>query len=267
MRRKLWITAGIILSLFILAVLIIPHVIDINHYHGQVQAELEKKLGRQVSLGRMNFSVFPPSFEVASAVVGEDHSLNTGRPFATTEKLSVHVKFWPLLFKNLQISSLELDQPRIELVRSQQGDWNFSSLGAQGAKPSPGHTAEKPSEGGAPALANLQINDGQVAITDHQTRQPRTVYDHIDLKLNNFVPGEQFNVKATAHLPGEGRQAVYLTGKGVTVFDKTGKQIEHIDVAEPWTANITFGGKDRDLLFITASKNVYGLKMRVKGAN
>ncbi len=59
---------------------------------------------------------------------------------------------------------------------------------------------------------------------------------------------------------------VYLTGRGVTVFDKSGKQIEHIDVAEPWTANITFGGKDHDLLFITASKNVYGLKMRVKGA-
>src|SRR6266536_2771159 len=59
---------------------------------------------------------------------------------------------------------------------------------------------------------------------------------------------------------------VYLTGRGVTVFDKTGKQIEHIDVPEPWTANITFGGKDRHLLFITASKSVYGLKMRVTGA-
>jgi len=59
---------------------------------------------------------------------------------------------------------------------------------------------------------------------------------------------------------------VYLSGRGVTVFDKTGKQIEHIDVPEPWTANITFGGKDRHLLFITASKSVYGLKMRVAGA-
>jgi gluconolactonase len=41
---------------------------------------------------------------------------------------------------------------------------------------------------------------------------------------------------------------------------------EHINVPEPWTANITFGGKDRDLIFITANKNVYGLKMRVNGA-
>lgn len=59
---------------------------------------------------------------------------------------------------------------------------------------------------------------------------------------------------------------VYLTGRGVTVFDKTGKQIEKIEVPEGWTANVTFGGKDRDLLFITASDSVYGLKMRVKGA-
>lgn len=59
---------------------------------------------------------------------------------------------------------------------------------------------------------------------------------------------------------------VYLTGKGVTIFDKTGKKITNIPIPEPWTANITFGGKDRKLLFITASKKVYGVKMRVKGA-
>jgi gluconolactonase len=57
---------------------------------------------------------------------------------------------------------------------------------------------------------------------------------------------------------------VYLTGKGVTVFDRTGKQIEHIAVSEPWTANVCFGGKDGHTLFITASKGLYGLRMRVK---
>jgi gluconolactonase len=58
---------------------------------------------------------------------------------------------------------------------------------------------------------------------------------------------------------------VYLTGKGVTVFDRGGKQIEHIAVSEPWTANVCFGGKDGHTLFITASKGLYGLRMRVKG--
>jgi gluconolactonase len=58
---------------------------------------------------------------------------------------------------------------------------------------------------------------------------------------------------------------VYLTGQGVTVFDKTGRQLEKIDVAEPWTANICFGGKDRRTLFITASKSVYTIRTRVHG--
>jgi len=59
---------------------------------------------------------------------------------------------------------------------------------------------------------------------------------------------------------------LYLTGKGVTVFNSKGLKIEHIDTGEPWTANVCFGGKDRHTLFITASKSLYSLRMRVKGA-
>lgn len=58
---------------------------------------------------------------------------------------------------------------------------------------------------------------------------------------------------------------VYLTGDGVHVFDKYGKKITHIPVPENWTANVCFGGKDFNILFITAMDSVYGLKMNVKG--
>jgi gluconolactonase len=58
---------------------------------------------------------------------------------------------------------------------------------------------------------------------------------------------------------------VYLTGDGVSVFDSTAQKIEHIKIDEPWTANVTFGGPDRDILFITASKAIYSLAMKVKG--
>ncbi len=58
---------------------------------------------------------------------------------------------------------------------------------------------------------------------------------------------------------------VYLTGKGVFVFNPAGARVEHIEVPEPWTANVCFGGKDRSTLFITASKGLYGLRMNVSG--
>jgi gluconolactonase len=58
---------------------------------------------------------------------------------------------------------------------------------------------------------------------------------------------------------------LYLTGNGVTIFDKTGKQIGHININEKWTANICFGGKDKSTLFITASKSAYTLQTKVHG--
>lgn len=58
---------------------------------------------------------------------------------------------------------------------------------------------------------------------------------------------------------------IYLSGKGITVFDPTGKMIQYIPVPGDWTGNLTFGGKDRNVLFITASKAVFVLKMKVKG--
>ena len=58
---------------------------------------------------------------------------------------------------------------------------------------------------------------------------------------------------------------IYLTGKGVTIYSPEGVKLTNIPIDEGWTANVCFGGKDRHLLFITASKSVYGLKMKVKG--
>lgn len=58
---------------------------------------------------------------------------------------------------------------------------------------------------------------------------------------------------------------LYLTGDGVIVFISKGEKIQHISVPEKWTANVTFGGKNNNTLFITASKSVYTLKMNVKG--
>jgi gluconolactonase len=58
---------------------------------------------------------------------------------------------------------------------------------------------------------------------------------------------------------------IYLTGNGVTVYNAEGKKILNIPVPEKWTANICFGGKSKDVLFITASKSVYVIQTKVKG--
>ena len=60
---------------------------------------------------------------------------------------------------------------------------------------------------------------------------------------------------------------LYLTGLGVSIFDRRGNRIGHIEVPEQWTGNLCFGGKDHRTLYIAASTSLYSIEMRVRGAN
>jgi gluconolactonase len=57
---------------------------------------------------------------------------------------------------------------------------------------------------------------------------------------------------------------IYLTTNVVAVYNKKGEKIETIKVPEG-PANVTFGGKDKKTLFITARTSLYSVRMRVKG--
>jgi len=57
---------------------------------------------------------------------------------------------------------------------------------------------------------------------------------------------------------------VYLTTKVVAVYNSKGQKIETIEVPEG-PANLCFGGKDKQMLFITARTSLYSVRMRVKG--
>ena len=58
---------------------------------------------------------------------------------------------------------------------------------------------------------------------------------------------------------------VYLTTSVVAVYSSNGQKIETIDVPER-PANVCFGGKDKQTLFITAQTSLYSVRTRVKGA-
>ncbi|WP_343522172.1 SMP-30/gluconolactonase/LRE family protein [Pedobacter sp.] len=58
---------------------------------------------------------------------------------------------------------------------------------------------------------------------------------------------------------------IYVTGKGVNIYKPSGEKIGHIDVPEGWCGNICFGGKDRNKLFIAASKSLYVIPVNAKG--
>lgn len=93
----------------------------------------------------------------------------------------------------------------------------------------------------------------------------KKVYVYDIQKDGSLANKTQFASVGSDGMTMDNQGNIYVTGKGVTVLDKNGNEIAQIPIQENWTANVCFGGKKHDILFITASKSVYAVKMNVKG--
>lgn len=117
--------------------------------------------------------------------------------------------------------------------------------------------------------SNMVKPNGIVGSADGKNLFVADIEDKKTYKYDIAKNGALINRTLFAEMGSDGltldnKGNLYLTGKGVTVFNSSGKQIEQIDIPG-WTANVCFSGKNRDVLFITANKSVYTLQMRVKG--
>lgn len=126
----------------------------------------------------------------------------------------------------------------------------------------------------APVIAdeNLVQPNGIVGTADGKTLFVADIGDNKTYRYDSAADGTLSNRKVFCEMGSDGMTLdtagnLYLTGKGVIVFDKDGKKLGEIPVPEGWTANVTFGGKNMKTLFITAMDSLYSLEMAVDGVN
>jgi AsmA protein len=181
---------------------------DVNQFRPQIEAQLQNRLGRQVTMGNIGLKLIPFSIRVDNVSIAESPSFHSSQPFVTAREVDVKAALLPLLRKRVDIKSLVLRDPSIELIKSPQGVWNYSTLGNNSSRPQTG------SQSGGLSLADLEIVNGRAAVTNLQAHEPRAVYDHIDLNLRGFAPGKKFDVEVAIHLPGKGSETISLKGSG-----------------------------------------------------
>ena len=118
--------------------------------------------------------------------------------------------------------------------------------------------------------STLNQPNGIVGMPDGKHLYVAEAKENRILRYDILTDGSLTNRQMFADMGSDGmtiddRGNIYLTGDGVTVFNKDGQKIAHFPIPEDWTANVCFGGKEHNILFITASKSVYTLKMLVHG--
>ncbi len=127
--RRLQIVIPIVVVLLVAIVLGVV-LSNVNKYRPRVQAELQNKLDRPVTLGHLGVRLFPLSIRVDGLTIGEAPQFASGRPFATAKEVYVSVGFFSLLTGNPDVKELDLNRAQIELIRNPAGVWNFSTIGA-----------------------------------------------------------------------------------------------------------------------------------------
>ncbi|HET9698783.1 MAG TPA: AsmA family protein [Terriglobales bacterium] len=227
--RRFAIAALIVCVLIVLALALLPQFLNVNSYHDRIQAELQQRLGRPVTLGNIHLSLLPPSLRVKDVVIGEDPNFGS-TPFAKAQELDVRVALLPLLRKDVEIQSLRLIDPDIQLIKNSHGDWNYASLGES---PKPVAQAQTPSAAPTPAptpktsgaipnpeqkktapqlsLAHLEISNGRVHLIDQQKNTQNT-YENIGLTVKDFAPGKAFDVDGSVQIAGKGDQSIQVKG-------------------------------------------------------
>lgn len=124
-RRAWWLSAVvgvILLGLFA------PPFINVNRYRNRVATSISKALGRDVTVSNIELRLLPrPATVLSTFVVADDPSYGP-EPMLRADTVTAYLRLSSLWRGRLEIGTLSLDSPSLNLVRRADGHWNLEEL-------------------------------------------------------------------------------------------------------------------------------------------
>jgi AsmA protein len=234
MKKPLYIVGGIIV-LLLLIVLALPLFINANQFKPTLQTKLGAALGRQVTIGDIKLAIFSGGVTVSDIAIADDPSFSKS-PFLTAKSLTVGVELMPLIFhKEVNVESITVDTPDVNLIHGPGGKWNYSSLGGSASKSSA--PASSTPNAGALSVKKLEIKNGKIVVSSTASSQKPSVYSDVNLEASDLSYTSQFPFKLSAKGPGgaelkvEGKAGpIDATDSSLTPMNAT-IDVQHLDLA------------------------------------
>jgi uncharacterized protein involved in outer membrane biogenesis len=171
MKKKVLFILGGGAAALVLAVVVFALTFDINSYRPRIEAAASGATGLDVRInGKMGISFFP--FGVSAKDI---HLSNKAAEIVFIENLKLGAELMPLLKKKLKVTSCELVNPAVTIVKDTDGKYNFES-------------AEKKSSkglGAAFSLNDLKLSKGVLVYLDKKTGQ-KTEFKDFNLAIKNL---------------------------------------------------------------------------------
>lgn len=208
--RKILIGIAVIFILLIGAFIIVPGLIPSDVYKQNIESQLSKELGRDVTIsGDVRVQSFPLIRAKTNGVRIENYEGFSDIPFLTVEELEARIRLFPLLAKRVEIAGFNLIKPEIYLERLADGRTNWGSLAEEEVSPSTPEPAKPFSRDGRfanldPQIEAFDLVDGQVVYQDNLSGDR---YEAADIDGFLSLPGLSEPLEMDLSLTYQGERA------------------------------------------------------------
>lgn len=165
-RRLTW---AVLLALFV--ALVVPPFINVNRYRNRVAGAISRALGREVSVSTIQLRLLPrPGLVLSNFVVADSPSYGA-EPMLRADTVTAYIRLTLLWRGPMEIGTLDLDNPSLNLVRRSDGHWNVEDLLERASQASPAPTGELRAES-RPRFPYVEASAGRINFKLGEAKKP-----------------------------------------------------------------------------------------------
>lgn len=192
MKKKIVLALAVVAGVLVLAVATLFFVVDIDSFRGYIETRAEENLGRDVRLGAIGLTMVPGFGLQIDDVAVEARPGEGDGDLLSLRSLRIGARLIPLLNNRLEVTSIELVEPAVNLVRDADGNWNFDLGAGAGASAEDGSIGEP---GAAPEITvdTVRVTGGSLDVRDasRSPAQPLEVaLTDLDFEISAFGSDE-----------------------------------------------------------------------------
>jgi AsmA protein len=222
--RIVGIVIGCIVVVLIAAAIALWLIINPNDYKGRIEAAVQSSTGRSLTLtGNIHLAIFPSlALELGPASLGNPPGFSSSQPFASLQRVSLHVHVLPLLHHQLEVGRVEIDGLDLRLLKNAQGQGNWAMPAGKTPPPppQPGPQASQMTLGGIEAVV---IKDSRFSYQD-------MVADQVNVNIGHVATGVAVPIKWNLNLTtASGAKPIVLSGIATLQYDAKSAHLTGLD--------------------------------------
>jgi uncharacterized protein involved in outer membrane biogenesis len=222
--RIVGIVIGCIVVLLIAAAIALWLIVNPNDYKGRIEAAVQTSTGRSLTLtGSIHLAIFPSvALELGPASLGNPPGFDSAQPFASLQRVSLHVHVLPLLHHQLDVGRVEIDGLDLRLLKNAKGDGNW-------AMPA-GKTTPPPAPAGSHASQMTLGGIAAVVIRNSRFSYQDMVADRVNVDIGHVATGIAVPMKWNLDLTtASGARPIVLSGNATLQYDAKSAHLTGLD--------------------------------------